>query len=232
MTLKGAGVELLGRAERIIVTKETTTIIGGAGDKATIKARSADIENEIRNTESTLEKTQLRERLAKLISSVAVINVGGATELEVKERKDRIEDALCSTRAALEAGMVAGGGTALAWAARKLQMDSESDDQREGIEIVLHSLLEPLRQIATNAGKNPEDILRKIAEIDDPRFGYDARKDAFYDLIENGVIDPVKVVRVALQNAASIAGLMITTEAVIALDSAPAAGADGHHHHP
>jgi chaperonin GroEL len=120
----------------------------------------------------------------------------------------------------------------LAWAARKLQMDSESDDQREGIEIVLRSLLEPLRQIATNAGKNPEDILRRIAEIDDPRFGYDVRKDAFYDLIENGVIDPVKVVRVALQNAASIAGLMMTTEAVIALDSTPAAGADGHHHHP
>jgi chaperonin GroEL len=233
LTLKGAGVELLGRAERIIVTKETTTIIGGAGDKAAIKARSADIENEIRNTESTLEKTQLRERLAKLVSCVAVINVGGATELEVKERKDRIEDALCSTRAALEAGMVAGGGTALAWVARKLQMESESDDQRKGIEIVLHSLLEPMRQIAINAGKDPQDILRRVAEVDDPRFGYDVRKDAFHDLIENGVIDPVKVVRVALQNAASIAGLMMTTEAVIALDSdeAPAAKADGHHHH-
>ena len=111
-------------------------------------------------------------------------------------------------------------------------MDSESDDQRKGIEIVLHSLLEPLRQIATNAGKDPEDILRRVAEIDDPRFGYDVRKDAFYDLIEHGVIDPVKVVRVALQNAASIAGLMMTTEAVIALDSneAPAAGAGSHHH--
>ena len=130
--------------------------------------------------------------------------------------------------------MVAGGGTALAWAARKLQMDSESDDQRKGIEIVLHSLLEPLRQIATNAGKDPENILRRVAEIDDPRFGYDARKDAFYDLIEHGVIDPVKVVRVALQNAASIAGLMMTTEAVIALDSndAPAAGAHSYHHQP
>jgi chaperonin GroEL len=232
LTLKGAGVELLGRAERVIVTKETTTIIGGAGDKATIKARSADIENEIRNTESTLEKTQLRERLAKLVSCVAVINVGGATELEVKERRDRIEDALCSTRAALEAGMVAGGGTALAWVARKLQMESESEDQRKGIEIVLHSLLEPMRQIAINAGKDPQDILRRVAEIDDPRFGYDVRKDAFYDLIENGVIDPVKVVRVALQNAASIAGLMMTTEAVIALDSneAPTAKAGGHHH--
>jgi chaperonin GroEL len=232
LTLKGAGIELLGRAERVIVTKETTTIIGGAGDKATIKARSADIENEIRNTESTAEKAQLRERLAKLISCVAVINVGGATELEVKERRDRIEDALCSTRAALESGMVAGGGTALAWVARKLQMESESDDQRKGIEIVLHSLLEPMRQIAINAGKDPQAILRRVAEIDDPRFGYDVRKDAFYDLIENGVIDPVKVVRVALRNAASIAGLMMTTEAVIALDSneAPAAKAGGHHH--
>jgi chaperonin GroEL len=232
LTLKGAGIELLGRAERIIVTKETTTIIWGAGDKATIKARSADIENEIRNTESTAEKTQLRERLAKLISCVAVINVGGATELEVKERRDRIEDALCSTRAALESGMVAGGGTALAWVARKLQMESESDDQRKGIEIVLHSLLEPMRQIAINAGKDPQAILRRVAESDDPRFGYDVRKDAFYDLIENGVIDPVKVVRVALQNAASIAGLMMTTEAVIALDSneAPTAKAGGHHH--
>jgi chaperonin GroEL len=232
LTLKSTSVDMLGRAERVIVAKDTTTIIGGAGDKAAIKARTTDIESEIRNTESTLEKTQLRERLAKLISSVAVINVGGATDLEVKERKDRIEDALCSTRAALEAGMVAGGGTALAWAARKLRMDSESDDQRKGVEIVLHSLLEPLRQIATNAGKDPEDILRRVAEFDDPRFGYDVRKDTFYDLIEHGVIDPVKVVRVALQNAASIAGLMMTTEAVIALDSneAPAAGADGHHH--
>jgi chaperonin GroEL len=232
LTLKGAGVELLGRAERVIVTKETTTIIGGAGDKATIRTRGADIENEIRNTESSLEKTQLRERLAKLVSCVAVINVGGATELEVKERRDRIEDALCSTRAAIEAGMVAGGGTALAWVARKLQMESESEDQRKGVEIVVHSLLEPMRQIAINAGKDPQDILRRVAEIDDPRFGYDVRKDAFYDLIENGVIDPVKVVRVALQNAASIAGLMMTTEAVIALDSneAPTAKAGGHHH--
>jgi chaperonin GroEL len=231
-TLKSANVDQLGRAERVIVTKDTTTIIGGAGDKATIEARKAEIESEIRNTESTSEKTYLRERLAKLITSVAVINVGGATELEVRERKDRIEDALCSTRAALEAGMVAGGGTALAWAARKLQMDSESDDQRKGIEIVLHSLLEPLRQIATNAGKNPDEIVRRVSEFDDPRFGYDVRKDAFYDLIENGVIDPVKVVRVALQNAASIAGLMITTEAVIALDSndAPATGSGGHSH--
>jgi chaperonin GroEL len=231
-TLKSASVDQLGRAERVIVTKDTTTIIGGAGDKATIEARKAEIESEIRNTESTVEKTYLRERLAKLITSVAVINVGGATELEVRERKDRIEDALCSTRAALEAGIVAGGGTALAWAARKLQMDCESDDQRKGIEIVLHSLLEPLRQIATNAGKDPEEIVRRVSEIDDPRFGYDVRKDAFYDLIENGVIDPVKVVRVALQNAASIAGLMITTEAVIALDSneAPATGSGGHHH--
>jgi chaperonin GroEL len=232
LTLKSASIELLGRAERVIVTKDMTTIMGGAGDKAAIKARTLDIESEIRNTESTLEKTYLRERLAKLITSVAVINVGGATELEVKERKDRIEDALCSTRAALEAGMVAGGGTALAWAARKLQIQADSEDRRTGIEIVRHSLLEPLRQIAANAGKNPEDIVRKVAESDDPRFGYDARKDAFYDLIENGVIDPVKVVRVALQNAASIAGLMMTTEAVIALDSgeAPAAAAGGHHH--
>ncbi len=232
LTLKRASVDLLGRAERVIVTKETTTIIGGAGDKATIKARTAEIESEIRHTESAAEKTYLRERLAKLITSVAVINVGGATELEVKERKDRIEDALCSTRAALEAGMVAGGGTALAWAARKLRMDSESDDQRQGIEIVLHSLLEPLRQIASNAGKDPEEIVRRVSEFDDPRFGYDVRKDRFYDLIENGVIDPVKVVRVALQNAASIAGLMITTEAVIALDSnePPASGSGGHHH--
>ena len=232
LTLKSASIDLLGRAERVIVTKDTTTIIGGAGDKPTIEARKAEIGSEIRNTESTVEKTYLRERLAKLITSVAVINVGGATELEVKERKDRIEDALCSTRAALEAGMVAGGGTALAWAARKLQMECESDDQRKGIEIVLHSLLEPLRQIAINAGRNPEEIVRRVAQFDDPRFGYDVRKDAFYDLIENGVVDPVKVVRVALQNAASIAGLMITTEAVIALDSneAPATGSGGHHH--
>jgi chaperonin GroEL len=232
LTLKSAGVDLLGRAERVIVTKDTTTIIGGGGDKATIEARKAEIETEIRNTESTAERTYLRERLAKLMTSVAVINVGGATELEVNERKDRIEDALCSTRAALEAGIVAGGGTALAWAARKLQMDAESDDQRKGIEIVLHALLEPLRQIALNAGKNPEQIVRRVAEIDDPRFGYDVRKDAFHDLIENGVVDPVKVVRVALQNAASIAGLMMTTEAVIALDSdeAPATASGGHHH--
>lgn len=232
LTLKSAGVDLLGRAERVIVTKDTTTIIGGGGDKATIEARKAEIETEIRNTESTAERIYLRERLAKLMTSVAVINVGGATELEVNERKDRIEDALCSTRAALEAGIVAGGGTALAWAARKLQMDAESDDQRKGIEIVLQALLEPLRQIAINAGKNPEQIVRRVAEIDDPRFGYDVRKDAFHDLIENGVVDPVKVVRVALQNAASIAGLMITTEAVIAFDSdeAPATASGGHHH--
>jgi chaperonin GroEL len=233
LTLKAASIDLLGRAERIIITKETTTIIGGAGDKATIKARTAEIETEIRQTESSLEKTQLRERLAKLITSVAVINVGGATELEVKERKDRMEDALCSTRAALEAGMVAGGGTALAWVARKVQMDCESDDQRTGVDIVLRSLLEPLKQIATNAGKDAEEILRKIAQMDSPRFGYDARKDTFCDLIEHGVIDPVKVVRVALQNAASIAGLMMTTEAVIALDSGESpAGGGGSHHHP
>jgi len=222
----------LGRAEGENITKQATTIIGGAGDKATLKARTAEIENEIGHTEAAVEKTYLRERLAKLIARVAVIHVGGATELEVRERKDRMEDALCSTRAALEAGIVAGGGTALAWASRKLRLDSESDDQRKGIEIVLRSLLEPLRQIAANAGKNPDEIVRRVAEIDNPRFGYDARKDAFYDLIENGVIDPVKVVRVALQNAASIAGLMMTTEAVIALDSndAPAAGSSGHHH--
>jgi chaperonin GroEL len=235
LTLKSTSVDLLGRAERIIITKETTTIIGGAGDKATIKARTVEIETEIRNTESTMEKTQLRERLAKLITSVAVINVGGATELEVKERKDRIEDALCSTRAALEAGVVAGGGTALAWAARNVKVDAESDDQRTGIDIVLRSLLEPLRQIAINAGKDPEEVLRRLADTDNPRFGYDARKDVFCDLIENGVIDPVKVVRVALQNAASIAGLMMTTEAVIALESneGPTGGGGGHHHlHP
>jgi chaperonin GroEL len=232
LKLESANLDLLGRAERIIITKDTTTIIGGAGDKAVIKARAADIETEIRNTESAFEKAQLRERFAKLISGVAVINVGGVTELEVKERKDRIEDALCSTRAALEAGMVAGGGTALAWAARKAQVESETEDQREGVDIVLRSLLEPLRQIATNAGKDPEDIVQRLAETDDPRFGYDVRKNAFYDLIENGVVDPVKVVRMALQNAASIAGLMLTTEAVIALDSNEASPvADGDHHH-
>jgi chaperonin GroEL len=232
LKLESANLDLLGRAERIIITKDTTTIIGGAGDKAVIKARAADIETEIRNTESAFEKAQLRERFAKLISGVAVINVGGVTELEVKERKDRIEDALCSTRAALEAGIVAGGGTALAWAARKARLESETDDQREGVDIVLRSLFEPLRQIATNAGKDPEDIVQRLAETDDPRFGYDVRKNAFYDLIENGVVDPVKVVRMALQNAASIAGLMLTTEAVIALDSNEASPvADGDHHH-
>jgi chaperonin GroEL len=232
LSLKSATLDQLGKAERVIVTKDTTTIIGGAGDKAMIKARTAEIESEIRNTESSDEKTYLRERLAQLITSVAVINVGGATELEFKERKDRIEDALCSTRAALEGGMVAGGGTALAWAARKLTMDSESDDQRMGVEIVRQALLEPMRQIASNAGKDADEIVRRVAASGGPRFGYDVRKDAFYDLIEHGVIDPVKVVRVALQNAASIAGLMMTTEAVIALDSneAPAAASSGHHH--
>jgi len=215
--LENVTLDMLGTAKRVVITKDETTIIDGAGKKKDIEARCAQIRAQVEETTSDYDKEKLQERLAKLAGGVAIIKVGGATEIEVKERKDRVEDAMNSTRAAVEEGVVPGGGVALLHATRILKnLNPANDDQRVGIEIVERALSAPTRQIAENAGAEGAVVVGKVLESKNPSFGYDAQEGKYTDLVKAGVIDPVKVVRIALQDAASVAGLLITTEAMVA----------------
>jgi chaperonin GroEL len=206
----------LGKAKRILIEKENTTVVEGAGKKSEIQGRVAQIRAQIEETTSDYDREKLQERLAKLAGGVAVIRVGGSTEVEVKERKDRVDDALNATRAAVEEGIVPGGGVALARASLILaKLKTDNDDQRFGVEIVRKAIQAPLRQIAANAGEDGAVIGGKTLENDDYNYGFDAQTGEFKDLVKAGIIDPTKVVRAALQDAASVAGLLVTTEALV-----------------
>ena len=214
--LENVTLDMLGRAKKVTVSKENTTIVDGAGKKPEINARVNQIKAQIEETTSDYDREKLQERLAKLAGGVAVIRVGGATEVEVKEKKDRVDDALNATRAAVEEGIVAGGGTALLRAAADIKVKGANSDQEAGINIVRRALQAPARQIATNAGDEASIVVGKILENKSDTFGYNTANGQYGDLIALGIVDPVKVVRSALQNAASVAGLLITTEAMIA----------------
>ena len=214
--LENVTLGMLGEAKRVTIDKDNTTIVDGAGDEGDIKARVSEIRTQIDNTSSDYDREKLQERLAKLAGGVAVIKVGGATEVEVKERKDRVDDALHATRAAVEEGIVPGGGTALLYASKSLQgLSGENDDQTRGIDIVRRALTAPVRQIASNAGHDGAVVSGKLFDGNDETLGFNAATDTYENLVQAGVIDPTKVVRTALQNAASVAGLLITTEAAI-----------------
>jgi chaperonin GroEL len=215
--LENVTINMLGRAKKVMIEKENTTIVGGAGKKTDIQARIAQIKAQIEETTSDYDREKLQERLAKLAGGVAVLRVGGATEIEVKERKDRVDDAMHATRAAVEEGVLPGGGVALLRSIKALEkLKVHNDDQRTGIEIVKKALSWPVRQIATNAGEDGSIVVGKILEKDTYAFGYDAQTGEYGNLVSKGIIDPTKVVRIALQGAASIAGLLITTEAMVA----------------
>ena len=215
--LENVTLAMLGRAKKILIEKENTTIVEGAGEKADIQGRCSQIRAQIEETTSDYDREKLQERLAKLAGGVAVIRVGGSTEVEVKERKDRVDDALHATRAAVEEGIVPGGGVALARASLVLHnLKSDNSDQKFGIEIVRKAVLTPLRQIAENAGEDGAVISGKVLENDSYDFGFDAQNGEYKDMVAAGIIDPTKVVRTALQDAASVASLLITTEAMIA----------------
>jgi len=214
--LENVTVQMLGKAKRVTVTKDDTTIVDGAGKKADIEARIAQIKQQIEDTTSDYDKEKLQERLAKLAGGVAVIKVGGSSEVEVKERKDRVDDALNATRAAVEEGIVPGGGVALLWAAKSLKAKGENEDQEAGVNIVRRALQAPIRQIAENAGVEGSIVVGKVTDHKSPSFGFDAQTGEYGDLIGKGIIDPAKVVRVALQDASSVAGLLVTTEAMVA----------------
>ncbi|NVO15831.1 MAG: chaperonin GroEL [Rhodoplanes sp.] len=215
--LDSVTLQMLGRAKKVTIEKENTTIVDGAGKKEEIEARISQIKAQIEETTSDYDREKLQERLAKLAGGVAVIRVGGATEIEVKERKDRVDDAMHATRAAVEEGILPGGGVALLRATESLKvLKPENDDQKTGIEIVRKALSAPARQIVLNAGDDGSVVVGKILENAEYAFGYDAQNGQYGNLVSKGIIDPTKVVRAALQNAASIAGLLITTEAMIA----------------
>lgn len=215
--LENVTMDMLGSAKKVAITKDDTTIIDGAGDKDAIVARVTQIRAQIEETTSDYDKEKLQERLAKLAGGIAVIRVGGATEIEVKERKDRVDDALNATRAAVQEGVVPGGGVALVHAGKMLAtLKGEHNDQDAGIKIVRRAIQAPLRQIAENAGVDGSVVVGKVIENDSPSFGFDAQAEEYGDMLKAGVIDPTKVVRIALENAASIAGLLITTEAMVA----------------
>ncbi|NBX73953.1 MAG: chaperonin GroEL [Alphaproteobacteria bacterium] len=230
--LESVNIAMLGRAKRVRIDKDNTTIIDGAGKKKDIEARCNQIRAQVEETTSDYDREKLQERLAKLAGGVAVIRVGGATEVEVKERKDRVDDAMHATRAAVEEGIVAGGGTALLYATKALEkLRTSNDDQRRGIDIVRRALQAPIRQIAENAGMDGSVVVGRLLDQSDTNHGFDAQKGEYGDLMKAGIIDPTKVVRTALQNAASVAALLITTEAMIAerpkKESAGGAGAAG-----
>ncbi|MCS6878998.1 MAG: chaperonin GroEL [Geminicoccaceae bacterium] len=215
--LENVTLDMLGRAKRVVVEKENTTIVDGAGSKEDIKARCNQIRAQIEETTSDYDREKLQERLAKLAGGVAVIRVGGATEVEVKERKDRVDDAMNATRAAVEEGILPGGGVALLHAVKALDaLKPANDDQAHGIKIVRKAIQAPAWQIAENAGVDGSVVVGKLLESKDPNWGYDAQANEFCDLVARGIIDPTKVVRTALQDAASVAGLLITTEAMVA----------------
>jgi len=215
--LENVTMDMLGTAKKVIITKEETTVVEGAGKKKEIEGRCHQIRSQIEETSSDYDKEKLQERLAKLAGGVAVIRVGGATETEVKERRDRVDDALNSTRAAVEEGVVPGGGAALLYAAKSLDKLNVADaDQRVGIDIVRRALQTPLRQIAENAGEDGAVVAGKLLDRKDSTHGFDAQKGEYVNMIKAGIIDPTKVVRTALQDASSVAGLLITTEAMVA----------------
>jgi chaperonin GroEL len=227
MKLENVTLDMLGTAKKVLIKKDDTTIIDGAGEKAEIEARVAQIRGQIEETTSDYDKEKLQERVAKLAGGVAVIRVGGMTEIEVKERKDRVDDALNATRAAVQEGVVVGGGVALVLAGKKLvDLKGANSDQDAGIAIVRKALEAPLRQIAENAGVDGAVVAGKIRESSDPTFGFNAQTEEYGDMFKFGVIDPAKVVRTALEDAASIAGLLITTEAMVA-DKPAKEGAGG-----
>jgi chaperonin GroEL len=215
--LENVTLDMLGTAKKVNITKDDTTIVDGAGEKTAIEGRVSQLRRQIEDTSSDYDKEKLQERLAKLAGGVAVIKVGGASEIEVKERKDRVDDALNATRAAVEEGIVPGGGVALLKAAKALVgLTGENEDQDQGIAIVARALQAPIRQIAENAGVEGSIVVGKVNESKDANFGYNAQTETYEDLVKAGVIDPAKVARIALQDAASVASLMITTEAAVA----------------
>jgi chaperonin GroEL len=227
MKLENVTLNMLGRAKKVLIDKENTTIVNGAGKKKDIEARVGQIKAQIEETTSDYDREKLQERLAKLAGGVAVIRVGGATEIEVKEKKDRVEDALNATRAAVQEGIVPGGGTALLRARKAVgRIANDNPDVQAGINIVLKALEAPIRQIAENAGMEPSIVVGKVLENKTETFGFDAQKEEYVDMVAKGIIDPAKVVRTALQDASSVAGLLVTTEAMVAElpkeDSAPA----------
>src|SRR5512143_2311792 len=229
--LENVTLNMLGRAKKVMIDKENTTIVNGAGKKADIEARVQQIKAQIEETTSDYDREKLQERLAKLAGGVAVIRVGGATEVEVKERKDRVDYAMHATRAAVEEGIVAGGGVALLYATKALAgLRPANDDQRVGIDIVRRAIQSPVRQIAENAGHDGSVVVGKLLESKQPNWGFDAQTGEYADLVKTGIIDPTKVVRCALQDASSVAGLLITTEAMVAEKpekKAPAGGPPG-----
>jgi len=215
--LENVTLDMLGRAKRVRIEKENTTVIDGAGKKKDIEGRIGQIKAQIEETTSDYDREKLQERLAKLAGGVAVIRVGGATEVEVKERKDRVDDAMHATRAAVEEGIVGGGGTALLYATKALaKLKGDNDDQKVGIDIVRKAIQIPARQIVENAGSDGSVVVGKLLESTDPNYGFDAQSGEYVNMIKAGIIDPTKVVRLALQDAASVAGLLITTEAMVA----------------
>ncbi|PTE23267.1 chaperonin GroEL [Cereibacter changlensis JA139] len=228
MKLENVTIDMLGRAKKVTITKDTTTVIDGAGDKAEIQARVGQIRTQIEETTSDYDKEKLQERVAKLAGGVAVIRVGGMTEVEVKERKDRVDDALNATRAAVQEGIVVGGGVALIQAGKALDgLTGANADQNAGIIIVRKALEAPLRQIAQNAGVDGSVVAGKVRESNDKNFGFNAQTEEYGDMFKFGVIDPAKVVRTALEDAASVASLLITTEAMIADKPEPKGSAGG-----
>src|SRR6187399_233250 len=214
--MENVTLAMLGRAKKVMIDKENTTIVNGAGKKADIEGRVQQIKAQIEETTSDYDREKLQERLAKLAGGVAVIRVGGATEVEVKEKKDRVDDALNATRAAVEEGIVPGGGVALLWAAKSLKVKGDNEDQEAGVSIIRRALQAPIRQIAENAGVEGSIVVGKVIDHKSPSFGFDAQTGEYGDLITKGIIDPAKVVRVALQDASSVAGLLVTTEAMVA----------------
>ncbi|MDH3472239.1 MAG: chaperonin GroEL, partial [Rhodospirillales bacterium] len=215
--LESVNLAMLGSAKKVLITKEETTVVDGAGKKKEIEGRCTQIRAQIEETSSDYDREKLQERLAKLAGGVAVIRVGGATEIEVKERKDRVEDAMNATRAAVEEGIVPGGGVALLYATKVLEkLSTANDDQKVGIDIVRRALQTPVRQIAENAGVDGAVVAGKLLEKPNATRGFDAQAGEYVDMVKAGIIDPTKVVRIALQDAASVAGLLITTEAMVA----------------
>jgi chaperonin GroEL len=215
--LETVTLDMMGTAKRVNITKEETTIVDGAGKKKDIEARCNQIRAQVEETTSDYDSEKLQERLAKLAGGVAVVRVGGSTEVEVKERKDRVDDAMHATRAAVEEGIIPGGGSALIYAGRGLaKLSPANDDQAVGVNIVRKAIQAPARQIAENAGEDGSVIVGKMLESKDTNWGFDAQEGKFRDLVKAGIIDPTKVVRTALQNAASVAGLLVTTEAMVA----------------
>jgi chaperonin GroEL len=234
MKLENVSIDMLGRAKKISITKDNTTIVDGAGNKSDIDARAKQIKAQSEDTTSDYDKEKLQERLAKLTGGVAVLKVGGATEVEVKERKDRVEDALHATRAAVQEGIVPGGGVTLFYAARILDsVVAANDDQKAGVNIIKRALQAPLRQIVQNAGIDGAAVVAKLNDSKETSYGFDAQKLEYVDMIKAGIIDPTKVVRTALEDAASVSSLLITTEAIIVEkpenNASAAAGGGGMH---